>query len=420
MQKQQLLNDYQSLMRSFSQDAPYNAVHFFQVKPLDKAHLEEVINIVISDIGLGHPKFYKRCVSYREIKKIIVLEVSSDIETHAYHEMSYMFADNEFPLRFFIVRAKGHCFISVTYNHWVADAYAIYRLIVDILRAYNSSKQTVLSLPYNQKNAVSYHHLKRFFIKSYLALSSGLSFSKAIRPEMLTYDTLDKSLVSWSLLESSVIESLKSLAKENQVTINDVFLTLVYLSLMETEAYRYKQKWYKPKRNKIILSVVCNIRHLSVLNKDLFGLFLGFFSIGLSVDETKDFSHLISIVHAQTKRAKQRRLPLLNTLLFSIQRRFYQKSKSPFKTFRKNTPVTAGISNMNLDTANDESHGGPYTRFSPAGPMCPLVFNFTTLNNQLTFTMTASSNRYTQQSLDKLKQSFLQQMYAALEVQRAA
>ncbi len=135
--KEFFLNDYQLFLLRLSYITPYNAVHVIDLNPknLSLNDLVYVIQNTLTDIGLGIPKFNApNLVQFIVDPSFICLkEVSEPISQYVDKEMNRPFAPNELPIRFALLSYQGITYFILTYNHWIADAYAISRLAEIIL-----------------------------------------------------------------------------------------------------------------------------------------------------------------------------------------------------------------------------------------------------------------------------------------------
>ncbi len=96
------------------------------------------------------------------------------------------------------------------------------------------------------------------------------------------------------------IEKLCLYAKKNHVTLNDLFIALIaqlFGKITQNKRSQIKGKWLKPKRNRIIVGVICNLRPMAKQALwNIFSLFLGFFYLSFKNPEQRHFPSLLSSI----------------------------------------------------------------------------------------------------------------------------
>lgn len=403
------LTDYQQLMRLFAANEPYNAVHFIELSPQIKPEcIQNNIQKVIKNLGIGSPKFANDIVSFIPTSaKALSLKRSSDsLACHLTHELNYTFKQHDFPLRFYLCSElkTDKVYFSITYNHWVADAYAIAQFILNITTAAQDCSLSPQQLPIKTKS--QQHLIKQKYWWSFSRLFfNSLTFAKAYRP-LQTTPSQNKTLATFHLFEPHTLAKLKKISKQHLVTINDIFivaLAKIFGELSLTERNQVKKKWYKAKRSQIIISVICNLRPYQPSSLKLFNLMLGFFNISFKEPEKQSLSALLKYTNKVSQKSKNKQLFIKNTALFKIQRYFYNRTDDKYRLFLKNSPITVDISNLNLNHIKTSNTSGCYLRFSPASAICPVVLNVTTLNNKIALTLTCSNKRYDADALANIK-----------------
>lgn len=423
------LNDYQRLMLKISALAPYNAVHAVKLKHdnIDD-DLECAINQTITTIGIGKPQFStdEREVYFNTINHPIQLNtITGSLQDHVNIEMNHRFNRDDLPLRFFIISTPTGHYFSVTYNHWIADAYGISRLVDTIFnvschnRRDASSSALTLSMPHMTSCFPSVYGIKAPFHRFIALIQSALRFSRAYRTPINGLAETDSGHTSY-VFEPAVMMHLRRYSKKEGLTLNDLFLTVLaqlFGDLTQKQRSAIRQKRLKPKRDRIIIAVISNIRSQSRLPLgDVFSLFLGFFYLSFKSPEQVPFKTLSQYIRLQTQRLKHHRAALKQSLLFKIQTLFWDKknnAQSQYRLFSKNTPITVGISNMDMRhtsaTLNDSIE--QYIRFSPTAMVCPIVFNLTTFNEHLSLGINFRKACYDIETVEQLQERFVLAIY---------
>ena len=104
------------------------------------------------------------------------------------------------------------------------------------------------------------------------------------------------------------------------------------------------------------------------------------------------------------------------SLLFKVQNFILDRKKnksSQYRLFSKNTPITVGISNMDLrhTEASLLNSINQYIRFSPTAMVCPIVFNLTTFNDHLSLGINFRKACYTLAEVEHIKDKFVAEVH---------
>lgn len=421
-EKRVALNDYQQLMLRLSALSPYSAVHSVSIrdKHVSLDVLQSAIHHVMSSLGIGHPQFSpnKQYVTFTPVEHIFNLKSRAiSLVQHTEDEMNHVFSPHDVPLRFFIILDQSTQYLSITYNHWIADAYAISRFIESIF-AYmrgDASPRLTLTAPKMEDCFKPIYGRRAPFHRYLTVIQSALRFSRAFRTPMHHPTQTDSGNCSY-VFEQSILEQLSKRCKAEKITLNDLFLTILaqlFGEITQKKRASIQRKWLKPKRDRIMIAVISNIRKQSQLPlSNIFSLFLGFFYLSFKSPEKLSFKALSQMIHRQTKRVKHSNMAIKQSLLFKVQNFILDRKKnkrSQFRLFSKNTPITVGISNMDLrhtetcllDSINQ------YIRFSPTAMVCPIVFNLTTFNDHLSLGINFRKTCYTIAEVEHMKDRFV-------------
>lgn len=419
-----VLNDYQQLMLRITTLTPYNAVHaaLIDSERYNLTQLHLIITELLHHLGLGYPQFTDN------ISKVYFLPLDTPIEialrsialqSHIAAEMNTPFAIDDLPLRFFIIVDRSQYYFSITYNHWIADAFSIIQLMETIfLMAIGQSPAGTLTMdvPVTEhcfqpvfKNRIFYYRYRNL-------ISKMIQCSRAYRTKISPIESTDSGCIFHTLTPNEVTAVL-AFCKMQQMTFNDLLIAILAKTLGEitaTQRNTIKRKFLKAKRDRILISVITNIRPASKIPlQQFFGLMLGFFSIALKSPETYPLTTLCQQVSAKTKVIKQRHQMIKEYLLFKIQNKWWDRCKttrSQYRLFSKNVPITAGISNMNLTDNTGTQLFQHYIRCSPTAIVCPIVFSLTTLNQIMTLTICYRKACFTEEEAIDIKDRCLRQI----------
>ncbi|HEX8913515.1 MAG TPA: hypothetical protein VF796_14240, partial [Humisphaera sp.] len=127
---------------------------------------------------------------------------------------------------------------------------------------------------------------------------------------------------------------------------------------------------------------------------DCFGLFLGFAEVTCTPAEIASPDKLVAEVAKQNAQHWRRGLwhSSVGGLLAAVAVKPLVKPHKLYHFFRKEAPLVAGVSNVNLNRT--WVHGqfpglvARYRRVSPTGPLAPVVFSVTSLGDDLQLCLT--------------------------------
>ncbi len=419
------LNHYQQLMRRLSENSPYNAVHAVVIDYDHEVHskLLKSIHEVIHQLALGTPEFSAdhQHVTFVPCPKPIPLETRyMRLDEHINDEMNYFFSTKEFPLRFFVVSHQAQHYFCVTYNHWIADGYALCRLIQAIFA--HSQGQTfpplTLQVPTVEDCYKSIYQNKTFYYRYLGVIKSFFGFSRAFRTDASNDECTNTGCYT-HFFEKEVFQQCADFCKAQNITLNDFFMAIlaqIFGRMTQEKRERIKPKFLKPRRDRIVIGVIANIRGSSQISlRDAFGLFLGFFYVSCRSPEKSALNVLAQQINVQTKRIKNKYTAVKQFLLFKIQTQMWDNRKDKrrqYRLFSKNTPITVGISNMNLNQHEGVLLGAvhQYIRFSPTAMVCPMVFNLTTFDGYLSLGINFRKACYSAEEVLILKNEFIKEI----------
>lgn len=420
------LNDYQQLMVKMSVLAPYNAVHAVSMKNanVNLALLQDSIHHVINALGIGHPQLSAdhQYVTFTPIQqRLPLVERIMALHQHVESEMNHRFAPNDTPLRFFMIYDNETLYLAVTYNHWIADAFAIGRFIESIFAHIHGEIRPELTLSTPQMNeCFKPIYGKRAGYHRYLTvIQSALRFSRAFRTPISHVEQTESGNCSY-VFEPAILKQLSQYCKTEQITLNDLFLTVLarlFGEITQKNRAMIQRKGLKPRRDRIVIAVISNIRRQSRFPlSNIFSLFLGFFYLSFRSPEQQSFHALSHKICSQTKRLKHNNMAVKQSLLFRVQNFIWDRKNntlSQYRLFSKNTPITVGISNMDMRHTESALHNSinQYIRFSPTAMVCPIVFNLTTFNDHLSLGINFREACYTLAEATDIRDKFVREIH---------
>jgi NRPS condensation-like uncharacterized protein len=186
------------------------------------------------------------------------------------------------------------------------------------------------------------------------------------------------------------VQAVQRRAKREGVKVNDLFL-----AALADVCNRFVPAQHRRNRPNLAVGSVIDLRpHADCSLVDTFGLFLGFSEVVCRPAELREFPRLLKTVARQTSVLRNRGVGQEN-LVWMLLANAVKKLVPPhelYHFYRKELPLLGGISNVNLNDTwaakYHPSHVLEYVRVSPTGPMVPLVFNVTTLDDRLHLSIT--------------------------------
>jgi hypothetical protein len=206
-----------------------------------------------------------------------------------------------------------------------------------------------------------------------------------------------------------LLKQLIDLARRNGVTLNDLFLATI-----ADVCDRFNPIRHIPRRRDIALGVIVDLRSRSRRDMSrVFGLFLGFANVVCRREDLRHWPRLVREIARQTRAHKETDSAQASAVwMFAAlaAARVIPVHKT-FRFYRKHMPLAGGISNVNLNSTWAAPYHPDrimeYVRVSPTGPMVPLVFNTTTLGDDLLFSLTYRSALFTDDQAQKIAATFL-------------
>ena len=402
------LNTFQMFMKQWTRLGPYNAGQAMRVRGSpDTVRLGAAAIRVLRKIGLGVPEFKSEHVCFHPVKSVAIQIGGPTLEATAAHQFNLPFGDSDLPLRFFIIPgdpanvpdpAESH-WILVIYDHWLADSSAMrqfMRLLAEYYldRKFSRPDDSIADLRLPDEN-FRWPPTGKFSPVGWCgSISTGLKYyiqhRRAFR--LNVSDPLDFSVgLKIRKLPAGLIEHLRLAARRRKASVNDLFLAAMAQcidALMRASHASTIGGMLGP-RNRIALGTIVDMRPAAEPEvHKVFGLFLGFSTTRVNMGDCSKRDCLVEAVSSQTRKFKSAGAVRATLRSLDVARffwGFYHEPRHQAVFFQKNTPVAAGISNVNLTgdwmcppTPDDAFPILDFVRISPTGPLLPLVFTLTT------------------------------------------
>jgi hypothetical protein len=416
------LNAFQRVLRGWEAVHPYNAAQVIELtQPVDVATATAAWNGTLDAAGLGRVEparhSYRHVVLNGEQARFPVrsLETDTDLEAYLSAELNRPFdAPGAPPFRPFLLPdvAAGRWHFGVVYQHWVADSVAI-RLLLRDWMARVFAPPALCPEPLRHPDA-GYLGLLRHARGDETAAQTLLSLVRrhlrCRRARKPVTHGRDDYPVSVRLFEASgVVPGLIDSAHRRGVKVNDLLLAAAAVACDGRVPIQHRDN-----RPDLAVGSIVDLRPLArgALD-DRFGLFLGFAEVHCQPGELRNPDALVKSIARQNALHWRRGVwpSSAGWLLAAMAVRPLVKPHKLYHFFRKEAPLTAGVSNVNLNrTWVSSVHPrlvARYRRISPTGPLAPVVFSATSLGDSLQVCLTYRSALLTPTQAAALGQAYL-------------
>jgi hypothetical protein len=421
------LNSFQTTMLQWNDLHPYSAVHVVRIPGrLDEDRLRKGIQSTLAARGLTHLSLDRAKGAYRYEGGPAVCEVRaiaggedphSALLAEVERQLNTPFAPTERfnPFRFFVVPAGDSFFLGLVYFHAAADAESVVLLLKELVEAGREGSAPTFSQALDLYPDGRAHLLRRHtevLARRLLSLSNQIcNLRRSCRTRCRDDSDMANRFTFFSL-DPETLRSVVAAGKAWEVTVNDLWLTLLLKSLSPLADGRMRAR----KRRAISAGCIVNLRSaLGVDSRRTFGLFLGSFTVTHEVPEGISLRQLARDVQQQTAAIKRHKL-FLGTPLELGFARFMLKFFSPerrTKFYSKNYPLWGGITNLNLNSLwQAELDAAPldYFRGVSTGPVTPLVLAVTTIRDRANIGLSYRSAVYPPEAVEGVKRRFLDEL----------
>lgn len=413
---------------------PYNANHTYRLAgPLDVNSLRQAIQDTFEHNGFGVAEVDPVAGWYRHtmddsptLPEVDVIDGDEDPEdrlaVHVTRELNRSFERPVCrPFRFGVIDAgpESH-YVSMTYDHWVADSIGARLVMRHILGRYLD-----LDIPENEQRLDLYPGRYREVFSDrlrgpMLALPVLRSFRTWLGGNRSTWRAALASVrnmdVGYALhhLRPGTVDELRQFARDHEASVNDVFLAAMCRALA---AYLPKKRSGGAKSHNMNLGTIVDTRcDANVDLSESLGTFLGYYVVRAAGDGRIGLGELSRRIAVVTREKKKRRSYLDSAVNYSVAGAVWPRLKpeSRLHFARRALPLTAGISNVFLrNTWIDQQGAGrvlDYHRTVSNGPTLPLVLSPTTLGGQLNVAVSYRVTGFSQAKISGIMDSFVDQL----------
>lgn len=403
MNEDRQLTDFQRLMRSWKELAPYNAAHVLHVSGApDLARWEEALNSTVTQIA--------------NAEVLRVETSSSELDALIERELNRSFDSAELPLRAILVPAGHDHFLALIYDHWFADSPSIRSFLH---RAFLLYRGGTAALPPLRRSRSSRSG------STWRAIANGIRTYRRHRraARIHLHDPLNfRTGFCSHHFAPGTINAIRARARRQNAKVNDVFIAAAaHILGQHTAAQRAASR-----RNEVAIASAVDLREPEA--DATFGFAVSYFSVVLANPERTAFHDLVREVAQQTSTMKAHDEVARFNLSLKCARFAWNLTSKPNRRaelFRKGLPLVAGISNVNLsgtwiekatETAPDPRLLD-YFRISPVGVLLPLVFTLTTIGDRLSLCVSFRTTAFRDHIAGELVDTFMSKLIAFSETE---
>jgi len=420
------LNIFQKTMLQWNDLHPYNVVHVFRVPAeLDLERLRKVVNGALEEQGVTGVTLNRDRGTFRyhggpascEIKTIVGgASLRAALCAEIEQQLNTAFAQGErfSPFKFFAVPEPNAFSLGIVYFHAVADAESIALLAREIIEVYlkgdGSRDFQPLNFDFNRRNNL----LRRpgLLIRK-LATLPALAGKMRLSRHITYLDENDfGNGFTFFSLASGDLDLLLKTAKAWDVTLNDLFLSLLMKALSNLKP----DHDHHPRRRNISVGCIVNLRKdLGLEGRRTFGLFLGSLIVSHEVPGGISLMELAKAIRRQTRAIKRGKLYLGTPLEMSLGRFMLSwfSLERRKKLYRRHYPLWGGVTNMNFNSLWPQLPGGKMVdcfRAISTGPVTPLVLSVTTVGNAVNCGVTFRSTVFSGLDIERIKGDFFEML----------
>lgn len=423
---------FQRLMIQWSELHPFNAAHVCKISgALRGDDLRRAVSSTFLQLGLGRAELSPDGLFYRhEADPSPEVEVVAGGETPertlAYHvtgQLNRPFARPRCrPLRVSAVGSRLGChYVSVAYDHWVADSVAIRLLLRHIMARYcgleDPDALAALQVHPATYRTVFANRLKGLPLAgaSCRWLGRWLRAGEAVR---VAHTSSSQMAVNYELHRAAdeTAPRLVHFARGLGVSVNDVILAALARAMAE-HLPRRRQKGRLPA---VALNTIVDARGAASRSlTNTFGMFMANYVVRYRRERATSLGDLARQIADTTGPVKRHRRHLDSVigmkLIGAVWPHLTAAARPRFLQWA--TPLTAGVSNVLVRDpwmgAPDDGPVVDYFRAGPAAPVVPLLITPTTWGHRLNVGVTYRATGFSRAKIDAILRMFLDQLEQA-------
>jgi hypothetical protein len=420
------LNVFQRLIRTWDAVYPYNAAQVLKLRGrADVAAVNAAWQQAMASLGLGRVRIVGHEAEYVALNgtadryPVRVVPAGTSLEDLLADGLNRPFNDpEEPPFRPFLIQGPDAFHFGLVYQHWVADSVSIrllFREWCSRLYAPNCPAACATRHPAEGYWGLfgSRHGDLRVDQAALGVFRSHMRFRRVLKVKTAGQEDYPVR-VTLHALPDGVIGALRIRAREQGATVGDVLLAAI-----AEACRRHVPVQLRPRRRDLAVGNIVDLRpHARGRLSETFGLFLGFAHVFCTPADLRDWPRLLKSVAGQN-RTHSRRGVAQSSAAWMMAASAIQglvPSSKLYHFYRKEIPLAAGLSNVNLNgTWAEALHPSQlleYLRVSPTGPMAPIAFSVTTLGSRLQIAMTYRRALLSEEAADAMAKCVIERLGA--------
>jgi hypothetical protein len=393
------LNLFQATMLRWGELHPYLAVHVVRVakrcdRKLLEAHLAERLeNAGLTGLVLDRGRSRFAFEGGPAVIDLTVLAGGEDpretTRVEIVRQLNLRFPDQGrlCPFRFFAVDAGGSFDLGIVYDHFLAGGDSIAVLLRHCVEGYAEDR---VDRPCWVPDLYPPTY-RRLFLRRLGAAVLGLAYLPALaascrraqRAPCHGHGEASNGFLAYRI-DPAAFDRLRRASKRWGVTVGDLFLAALLLALDPFVAKRRAA----PRRREIGVASIVNLRGEFASEAGAsFGQFLASLRVSHEVPSGIGLAELAAAVHAETSRARTKRLYLQSLIGLGVSGFMWRFLSLPQRRcfLAKHYPIWAGLTAIHVDPlwngAPAPAPASEYLRAVSTGPLAPLVFAISTLGD---------------------------------------
>jgi len=416
--RQVSLNEIQRTMLRWNSVHPYNVVDLIEILRLvTPEQLRAAAEVVLAEMGLGIPRpdgaektvsFDEPCDRFEVSRRSLGSEAIPALEKFLSDELNRPFeVGRDAALHLALLESESHRYVALTYQHWVLDGVAAARVLRRILaEAFGLPRERgdgrELEAPLCERAFAPCRRGIAGLAQKTEGLRGLVTRTRAAAPwqKGLPENRVEVRMLA---VPKDSLDRLRRMARHHGCTVNDALLAIIYRAVDRALPERRGSPWHR----NIAICNIADLRKLAPELQEKSGVYVGFFGTHLGA-LPQDDAKLINRIRHQTSRAKKFCIPLASLATFRAVPRLWPllpASTLP-ALLRRFFRYSCGLSNLRLGPEwEDPAWSGVvrgYTRACPLGMMLPLILGLTTRGNEMTITMTWTSDGYSAAQIETI------------------
>lgn len=419
-------NLFQRMMLRWRELHPYNPVHVIHIPAaLDAGRLRACIGERLRTAGLtgmviDRDRWRFRYEGGLEPVQLTVtassdpfVELSRAIE----REFNLHFASSArvHPFRFLAIDNGGTFHLALAYDHFIAGGDSIARLLTGIACDYtgrgNTAPAAVERYPATYRNLLVRHPI--WVLRAIAGLPALIARArKALRPHYADIEDASNGFV-YLRLDPVQVEGLRAAATAWDVTRNDLLMACLMQAIAPVAAGNRSGQ----RRNEIAVASILNVRREFPRGaNDALSPCLAAFRVSHPQPEGIGPQRLAQEVHAVCARVRRDHLYLQSILALGVSALLWPllSTRQRHQFYAKHYPAWAGTTTIDINpiwnAAACADANLDYLRAVPTGPLCPLVFAFTTAHDVLHVGISFRTSALSRDAINRIAAEFVRRI----------